>query len=68
MTPRQRTALVNRAIKAMDKAADLLSDLAQMADERAEELDVKIPRSREAEFRSELRERAEYWRGARWWK
>ena len=61
-TYKQREKAVSRAVAAMDKAADAISDLQSIC------IEYGIDMTQEERFRSELRERARYWESSRWWE
>lgn len=62
MTIKQRERVVARAIKRLDAAIESLEQLSDIGHE------FGVDDTMESEFRRELRERADYWERAQWWK
>jgi hypothetical protein len=61
-TLKQRQKAVDRAVEAMRKAADELSELQSIC------IEYGVDTVQEERFSSDLRERASYWENCTWWK
>lgn len=62
MTSKQRERAVAKAVVALEKAAEALSELASIC------IDEGVDTAIESRFRTELLERARYWDNCTWYK